>query len=247
MEQAVKLKKGQYLKQLAAPKVKAKATTTVVMTVLCIVAMLLGLYLACTTAIDELPVISLALDVTGLRSQFNEVKTDLAAAAGGIDMILAAADDTVPQNVITYMGNLSKLAKELTANVSLWNLQKLVTLYADFPAELGAAVDAETLATISMVVMVVKAVIAGIAVCILFPMLLTTLGGFCRVTALVVLGMIFSIPITAALYMGPLFLLCLLTHILLIVFSVQVNKAYKTYKRAPMVSPAPAEPVPAAE
>ena len=32
MEQAVKLKKGQYLKQLATPKVKAKATTTVIMT-----------------------------------------------------------------------------------------------------------------------------------------------------------------------------------------------------------------------
>ena len=59
MEQTIKLNKRQYLKQLAAPKVKAKATTTVVMTVLCIVALLLGLYLACTTPIDELPVISL--------------------------------------------------------------------------------------------------------------------------------------------------------------------------------------------
>ena len=247
MEQAIKLKKRQYLKQLATPKVKAKATTTVIMTFLCIVAMLLGLYLACTTPIDELPLISLALDITGMRSQFNEVKTELAAAAGGIDMILAMADDTVPQNVITYMGDLSKLAKELTANISLWNLQKLVTLYADFPAELGTAVDAETLATISMVVMVVKAVIAGIAVCILFPMLLTTLGGFCRVTALVVLGMLFSLPITVALYMGPLFLLCLLTHILLIVFSVQVNKAYKIYKRAPIAPVEPAQPAPIAE
>lgn len=243
MEQAIKLKKGQYLKQLATPKVKAKATTTVIMTILCIVAMLLGLYLACTTPVDELPLISLALDITGMRSQFNEVKTELAAVAGGIDTILSTADDTVPQIVITYMGELSDLAKELAQNISLWNLQKLVTLYADFPAELGTALDAETMATVSMVVMVVKAVIAAFAVCILFPMLLTTLGGFCRVTALVVLGMIFSLPITGALYMGPLFLLCLLTHILLIVFLVQVNKAYKIYKRAPV---APATPVAAA-
>lgn len=248
MEQAVKLKKGQYLKQLATPKVKAKATTTVIMTFLCIIAMLLGLYLACTTSVDELPLISTALDLTGMRSQFNEVKAELSAAAGGIDTILAMADDTVPQNVIAYMSDLSKLAKELTANVSLWNLQKLVTLYADFPAELGTALDAETMATIGMVVMVVKAIIAGIAVCILFPLLLTTLGGFCRVTALVVLGMIFSLPITGALYMGPLFLLCLLTHILLIVFLVQVNKAYKVYKRTPIapVAPAPAEVIPEA-
>lgn len=247
MEQATKLNKRQYLKQLATPKVKKKAVTTVVLTFLCIVALLLGLYLSFTTPVDELPVISLALDLTGARAEFNTLKTELTDAAAGIDMILKQADDTVPESVMVYMQELSVFAKGLASGITLQNLREFMDLYARVPAELMGVLGEEALATAEMAVAIVEAVFAGIAIAILIPALLTTLGGFCRVTALVVLGMLLSIPITAALYMGPLFLLCLLTHILLIVFLVQVNKAYKVYKRTPIAPAEPAEPAPAAE
>lgn len=247
MEQAIKLNKRQYLKQLATPKVKKKAVTTVVLTFLCIIALLLGLYLSFTTPVDELPVISLVLDLTGARSEFNTLKTELTDAAAGIDMILSQADDSVPEAVVAYMQELSTFAKGLASGITLQNLREFMDLYARVPAELMGVLDAEVLATAEMAVAIVEAVFAGIAIAMLIPALLTTLGGFCRVTFLVVLGMLLSIPITAALYMGPLFLLCLLTHILLIVFLVQVNKAYKVYKRAPMAPPEPVEPAPIAE
>lgn len=247
MEQAIKLKKRQYLKQLATPKVKAKATTTVIMTFLCIVAMLLGLYLAYTTPVDELPLISTALDLTGTRGEFNKLKSELIGYSASIDLILAQADDSVPQNVVSYMGELSTFAKGLADGITLQNLREFIDFYANVPAELMGLLGDEALATAEMAVAIVEAVFMGIAIAILVPVLLTTLGGFCRVTFLVVLGMLFSLPITGALYMGPLFLLCLLTHILLIVFSVQVNKAYKIYKRAPIAPVEPAEPAPIAE
>ena len=252
MEQTMKLKKGQYLKQLATPKVKAKATTTVIMTFLCIVALLLGLYLSFTTPVDELPIVSTLLDLTGARSDFDQLENEMAAAATSIDIILANNSDLVSEEVAAYMAELSTFAKGLANGITLENLREFMDFYARVPAELADMVGEESLATAEMAVAIVEAVFAGIAVAILVPALLTMLGGFCRVTALVVLGMIFSLPITGALYMGPLFLLCLLTHILLIVFSVQVNKAYKIYKRtpipvAPVVPAEPVEPAPAAE
>ena len=249
MEQAVKLKKKDFLKQVATPATKRHAKTALVMTFLCIALLFFSLYLSCITPVEELPVVDAILDLGG-HFLVSDLKNELNNTATSFDILLRNPDDSITPDVQAYFNEFSRLARELADNLSLQNMQKLSAHYANVPDALVALSSADDLAVASLLTSIVNGIILGIAIALGFPMLLTSLGGFCRSTALAVIGMILSIAITLALFMTPLFLLYQLLQILLIVFTSKVNKAYKIYKRtpiSPVVPEAPAEPAPIAE
>ena len=246
MEQPKKLSKKEFLKQEATPVTKRHAKTTTVLTFLCIALMFFSLYLSYVTSVEELPMVASILELGG-QSVVSELKNELNNAALSFDLILNNADASITPEVEAYFNEFGRLAKELANKLSLQNMQKFGAHYANVPDALVALSGADTLAIVALVETIINGIVLGVAIALAFPMLFIALGGFCRNTALAVIGMILSIGITLALFMTPLFLLYQLMQIILIVFISKVNKAYKAYKRAPFVPAAPAEPVPAAE
>ena len=247
MTQTAKLKKSQFLKDLATPATKKHATTTTVLTILCIALMFFSLYLSYITPVEELPVIESLLDLVDGHSAVTDLKAELKSAAASFTQTLAHPDETITPETAAYFTSISNAMITLANELSLENMQKFSAQFANIPAELTELLGEEAIAVALLLESIVNAIVIGVAVALAFPMLFLALGGFCRNTALAVIGMILSIGITLALFMTPLFLLYQLMQILLIVFTSKVNKAYKAYKRAPIIPEIPVESAPAAE
>lgn len=227
----VKLRKGQYISQLAPTSVKTFSLVGLIATCLAIV-FFIGCYFSfINTSFEDIPVIKMT------EVDIEEAKDGMDEAANKLDDLLdEAKDEGFEDDYIDAVDEAKEAVEKLSDSFSIGNIRAFLKTAREFNdvcddyEEYGdEKIDLDEMDALEMVLNYISYGAIGFVV---FCAIFTLLGGFLKKNGLVIPGMLFTLFYTLVLC-GALFVaLGLILHVAMIVSNAIVNSSYKKYKKS---------------
>lgn len=198
--------------------------------------MVIGYISALNTSIEDIPVISLALNAVGDADSFDAMKEDVVEAAEELEDVIDEREDELEDKLssqeLKALDNLLDATKDCAKTMSINNLQKMAKAMNKISdTDIAELADIEdSLEGIEEAIEILSTVSSALMWMMIVALVFTVLGALCRSNVLVVFGAIFT-TIYYLIFCGALFvILNLVAHIALIVLHSQIKKEYKAYR-----------------
>ncbi len=229
------LKKGDYVKQQGSPAVKTASMVTLILLVVCFAIMIFGHIAMLNTSIEDIPVMSMALEATGEEDTFDDLKDELEDELDLLELEYELVEDDLEDldaKDLKKLDQFFEVMEDTVDTMSISNMRKLIDVMEDVSEtdaveHLDLAGSVEELEEVDAIFGTVSTVLL---IASMLSLLFTLIGGLIRNKVLVVLGAIGSAIFAAVLYGFLFVLLVLAAHVGMFVMISKIDGEYKAYR-----------------